>query len=519
MSPQRIKPTSVALLLLGLLASNCHPAAAVSAPAPLAAKPPPPTAAPDTFADPPPRGITAEVKFPKIEHRKLENGLQVRAVRHGRFPIVELRLLIQSGIASDAGQPGLASLAGELLKVGGAGTYSSQALVERAEALGSDLSVTTSRDKTLISMAVTRHNLEPALDLLAAVATAPRFAPSEFKKLKEREIERLKSSARASGGWAANMLLYRELFQLPSGSHAYSRYDANAEGMKTLSLSDCKRWYKSNVTPGNSVLVAAGDIDADELVRLSEKLFKGWKGAAPVVPDFTRPNLPEKVSVWIANRPGAAQSDILLATLGPERNADHWAAAALADQILGGGVSGRLFLDVREQRSLAYSTYSDLSELAHGPVPILLSAGTQTGKTPQAVAALLEHFTKMGQTPPTAAEMQTSSQYLSDSFLIQLETLGTVAELTSHLAVLGLSDDYFDRYREQVRSLDAATVQQVAARYFVSGRAIVVVAGDAERIAKPLSRFGQVNVVDPEKGFITQVIVPHDPNVTLDVPK
>lgn len=514
---------SLGSLFLGLVALECRSPALPQSPAPLTLRAVAPGAplkvATDPFASPPPRGLTPELKFPKIEHRKLNNGLELRAIRHGRFPIIELRLVIKSGVASDAEKAGLASLTGELLKAGGAGKYTSQSLMERAEALGSGLDIVTSRDKTQISMSVTRHNLEPALELLAAVATAPRFDPAEFKKLKERELDRVKGSAKGSAGWAANMLMYRELFRLPSGQHAYSKYDASPESLKQLTLADCKRWYKANVTPGNSTLVVVGDIATDDLSREAEHLFKNWTGGAPALPNFTRPNLPEQTSVWIANRPGAAQSEVRLATLGPERAVEHWAALAVADQILGGGVSGRLFLDVREQRSLAYSTYSDVAELAHGPVPIILSAGTQTAKTPLAVQALLDNYTKLGHSPPSADEMQTASQYLSDSFLIKLETLGTVAELSAHLAVLGLADDYYDQYRQQVRNLNAAAVEEVAARYYVPGRVIIVVAGDADRIAKPLARFGKVSVVDPEKEFATQVLLPHDPNVTLDVPE
>ncbi|MEO7032722.1 MAG: pitrilysin family protein [Polyangiaceae bacterium] len=508
--------SSVGALLLGA-ASCAAPPPPAQAPVAKAAPPAAPPAAPvDPLASPPPASAAADKPFPTINHARLDNGLELRVVTRKNYPIVELRLVVFSGIASDGSEPGVAAIAGELLKAGGAGQWNAAELAERAESLGANLEVSTGRDATTISIAVTTGDFDAALDLLGAVAQKPRFAPVEFDKLKQRELERVRNAAKASAAWAGSMVLYRELFDLPTAVHPYAHYDAMPSELSKLTLQSCKRWYQSNVTPRNATLVVAGDVDASTAEAAAKRVFSAWKGEKPNKQVFNAPVPPEQRIVWLVDRPHSAQSQVYVAGLGPERGSPLWPALAANNQILGGGVAGRLFLDVREKRSLAYNTGSSLEEPAHGPVPIVLTAGTQTAKTGLALQALLENLDKMGSTPPTEAEVGMASRYLSNSFLFRTETLGAVADLTARLAVLGLPDDYFDDYRHAVSKLDNAAVFDAAQHYFKIKNPVIVVAGDAARIALPMSHFAKVVIIDPQKDFQPGRELPMDVNQGLE---
>lgn len=508
-----------ALSLAALAATGCAaapPPPATPAVATAAVPPPPPPPPADPLATPPPSGLAKDAKFPTIEHSRLDNGLELRVVTRKTYPIIELRLVLFSGVASDGPEPGVAAIAGELLKAGGAGQFSAADLAQRAESLGSSLDVTTDRDATRITMAVTTADLDAALDLMGAVVQKPRFAPVEFDKLKQRELERVRNSAKASAGWAGSMVLYRELFDLPTAVHPYAHYDAKPSELDKLTLASCKRWYQTNVTPKNATLVVAGDIDAATAEAAAKRVFAGWKGEKPNAQTYNNPVPQEDRTLWLVDRPHSAQSQIYVAGLGPERSTPAWPALAATNQILGGGVAGRLFLDVREKRSLAYGTGSSLEEPARSPVPIVLSAGTQTAKTGLALQALLENLDKISSAPPTDAEVGMASRYLSDSFLFRTETLGAVADLTVKLAILGLPDDYFDTYRSAIRKLDNATVYDAAQKYFKIKNPVLVVAGDAARIAKPLSHFAKVVIIDPEHDFQPGKSLPMDPSQALE---
>jgi predicted Zn-dependent peptidase len=210
------------------------------------------------------------------------------------------------------------------------------------------------------------------------------------------------------------------------------------------------------------------------------------------------------------DRPGSSQSQVLVGAQGPERASPAYPALMAANQIVGGGTAGRLFLDVREKRSLAYSTSSWVEEPAHGPMPMVLSAGTQTAKTAETVAALLDHFARLGEGTPTKEELERATRFLSDSFLFKMETAGALADLQSRLVVLGLPDETYDEYRRAVRDLDEQRVAATASRHFKKGAEVIVVVGDASVIAKPLARFAKVSVLDPEREFAVKSTLPKE---------
>jgi predicted Zn-dependent peptidase len=141
---------------------------------------------------------------------------------------------------------------------------------------------------------------------------------------------------------------------------------------------------------------------------------------------------------------------------------------------------------------------------------MVLSAGTQTAKTAETVAALLEHFARLGDGTPTAEELERATHYLSDSFLFKMETAGALADLQSRLIVLGLPDETYDEYRRAVRELDEKRVAAAANRYFEKGAEVIVVVGDASVIAKSLTRFAKVSILDAEREFSVKGTLPKE---------
>jgi zinc protease len=443
----------------------------------------------------------------------------VRVVERHALPLVRIEIVVKSGSAADRDKPGLGAVAGELLKAGGAGKWNGRALLDTAESLGSDLDVTTDRDSTRITMAVPADRFADAMDVVGAVAVKPRFDPAEFQKLKTREQGRVASLSRTSAAWVASMVLYRKLFELPTGVHPYSRYDATPRDVDAIKLEDCRAWHKREVTAKNVMLVVTGDVTPALAASEAKRVLGSLGGEAPEAPDFATPFPPKALSIYLVDRPASPQAEVYLAVLGPERKSPEWPAMRTANQVLGGGVAGRLFLDVREKRSLAYRTRSSAESLAHGPVPIVLSAGTQTAKAGLAVGALLEHLETLGKAAPSEQEIEIATKYLSDVFLVGVDTVASISNMVGDLAVFGLPGDYYDTYRAAVRNVTGPVVLDFTRRTFQTSRGLVVVAGDASRLAGPLSHFATVEVVDAENGFVKKSTKPHDPTAPIELPR
>jgi zinc protease len=306
---------------LATIVAGCAGSPSPRPPAHSAPKPtqPTPSNQTDEFGKPPLASAAPDAPFPAIAHVRLSNDLELRVIPRKEYPLLEVRLAVFSGSASDGAQIGVAALTGELLKVGGAGSWSGPTLIERAESLGSSIDVLTSRDSTQIGMAVTTADFERALELIAAVARSPRFAAPEFAKLKQRELQRVKSAATASAEWAGSMALYRELFRTPGAAHPYAHFDATPDQLKKLTLPSCKAWYQTNVTPANATLVIVGDVDTTHAQAAAERWFAAWEGSRAPTPAFETPSLPTERTVWLVDRPHSDQSQVYVAGFGPER--------------------------------------------------------------------------------------------------------------------------------------------------------------------------------------------------------
>ncbi len=500
----RARPSAAARATTALVLLGCAAKSLVS-PTPLpnraAARPVERPSAPvDSLATPPPAGELPAVRFPKIGHVTLGNGMEVRLVALKGEPLVDLRFVVLSGTASDGDRPGLSALTGELLKEGGAAAFSAEELVGRADSLGARLELTTAQDSTSISITVATPDFERALGLIADVALWPRFSPIEFVKLRAREIERVKDAERGDADWAAVTLLYRRLFADPPGQ-PYAHEAATADELRTLTLDECRKWCRRYVVPQNTLLVVAGDVDEPEMGLRAKEVFDSWRGVQPPTLAFPTPAWGLERRIWVIDRPHAEQSEVYVATLGSERLSPSWPALAASNQILDGGVASRLFVDVREKRSLAYHAGSSLDELAHGPVPLILSAGTQAAKTSAALRALLDNLNGMAQAPPSAREVAMAKRSLTDSLLFRTERIGELAELTTKLAVFQLPDDYFQDFQRRLDRLDTTTIFTTARSYYDVENPVIVVAGDAAVVAESLRSFGNVEIVDPERDF------------------
>ncbi len=516
-----MRPASILLLCLGGCASTTPPPPrpVTNVQIPVKDTTAKPKVAEPAREAPPASGPAREFRFPRVTWAELPSGLKVASVESRALPIVQIRVVVLAGKAADGEKPGLARMTGELLKDGGAGPMSSREVLTRIESLGADLSVETGFDKTVLGLAVTKDHLGEAMALLGTMVSAPQMSPVEFGKLKKREIDRAADDARTSGRWGASMMLWRDLFTLPADRHPYATYDATPADLERVGAADCRAFHQRWYVPKNTFVVVAGDTTPDAARAAVEKAFAGYRGGEPPTISFTDPNPPSSLKITVVDRPKSSQSDIFVGTLGPERTDASWPNVAVANQVLGGGVSGRLFADVREKQSLAYRTGSSLIELAHGPAPLVAYAGTQTAKTGLALKALLDNLESIGKSAPSPGEVDTATRYLSDVFAIKIETIGAVADELVHLKTVGLPDDYDDGYRKELREVTPDAAGKAAAAHVRDGHAIVVVAGDADLIGPMLSHFGEVKVVDPTRGFERERTIAYRPEAPLELPR
>ena len=439
---------------------------------------------------PPPSGERRAVRFPPIARSNTASGLEINAVEWNAVPAIYLQLVIKSGGETDPqGMPGLAAMVATMLKEG-TRTRTSAQLAEDVEFLGASLDTWSDEENVYIQVRALSEHLDQAMAILGDVAQNPRFDQTELRKLKTRELDRLALQLQD-----ANFLATREMHKALYGSHPYAFIDTTADVVNRVQRTDLQRWHRTHFVPNNAVLVAVGAVPAAQVQAAAEQRFASWRRADVAAPQYPEPPAITARRVILVDRPESVQSVIAIGNLAMARNNPDYVPLMVANQVLGGSAASRLFMDLRERRSLTYGAYSRLVESVQ-IAPFRARAQVRNEVTGRAMEAFMEHLERITTEAPPQEELQNAHNYLSDSFPLLIDTPGKGAGLVADLRVYGLPDDYWETYRGAIREVDSREALAAAAEYIHPDRSIGVVVGRAAEVIEPLRRWGTVTVVD-----------------------
>lgn len=463
---------------LALVLAACR---STPTPAPVAPTPTPVAAADAGAAEPsaprvavPTPGPARDVRLPPVRATTLANGLAVQLVEYHTLPVLHLRLVVGAGTATDpANLPGLASFTGDMLREGTT-TRSSAQIAEAIEFVGGSISVSTSADVTVLSVSVLRDHAETALNLLADVVGRPTFPLVEINKLKRRETDRLQQS-RNDPGWLTQRAFYRGLY---GETHPYGHIDTTTQALARLTRADLVAYHRARYVSGNMFLTVVGDVQPAAFdTLLGRTLGTLRRGTATAAPIAAAPAAAAR-QIVLVDRPESAQSVIRIGNVSLRRADPDWVPFSVANQMLGGGVSSRLFMDLRELRSLSYGVYARMGANV-GESQWFAGGQVRTAVTGDALHALFRHLECLTTEPAPEPELAMTRSYLTDSFALSIETPGNVADLISGMRIYGLPADYYDTLRARVTAVDAAASLATARRYIRPDRSLVVVVGTA----------------------------------------
>lgn len=510
----------IAAFLTGLVACSPSPREPSARSIPVrASKPRDASPAEPAREEPPASGPARDLRFPIPSTAELPNGVKLMVSSNRTLPVLQIRLAILAGGAGDGERPGLASLTADLVKESGAPGISSREMFARIESLGATLSVDVTPDWSSFGIAVTKDQLAEALALLGSMVFRSPLHSSQFDRLKKQQIEGVSSLAREDGDWAAELVLYRDLFAMAADTHPYASRFATADDFAKITALDCRTFYARHYIPRAALLVVTGDATPDEVKSAAEKALGGYRGGEPPVISFTDPNPQEARKITVVDRPKSAQSQVYAGVLGPRPEDASWAAFEVATGVLGTPFTGRLALDLREKRGLAYITYATTETLAGSPSVFYAYAATKTETTGLALEGILKHLERMGSEEPNPSEVETAATNLAVLDAVSLDRPGLLANAVVMLRGLGLPDDHLNARAKELRQVTPEAVLKAAREPIRAGHEVIVAAGDAVVIAPMLSRFGEVKVLDPTQGFGRVRTLPMNPSAALEVPK
>ena len=461
------------------------PAQAAAAAASAAAKKP---AAPRTT--PPDPGPRADVNFPPIVRTQTAKGLELDTVELKQLPVVQISLVIRAGSFSDPEKlPGLAQLTAAMMKEGTTKRNSAK-LAEAVDFLGAGLHVSSDEDTLVVTMQALSEHFQEALDIVAEVATKPAFPQNELDTLRKRELARLELSSQNP-----HFLARREFNKVLYGEHPYAHIDTTPDVVKHVKRTDMQQWHKRYVVPNNAFLMVVGAVTADTVKSAVEKAFAGWQAHPVPAASPKAPPARNGRDVVLVDRHNSVQSVIYYGNLALPRNDPDYIALTVANQVLGGSAASRLFMDLREKRSLTYGAYSDIDErLQVGP--FLSFASVRNEVTAEAMSAFNEHLQRIVAEPVGAEELAAATRFLIDRFPLRIETPDKIAQMLSELRIYGLPDDYWDRFGAAIEAVTADQAFAAAKKHIQPNQGLIVVVGEASAVKPALDAYGPVTVVD-----------------------
>lgn len=435
-----------------------------------------------------------KVKLPKAEEATLPNGLRVVLLTSKKVPTFSMQMVVLSGgLADNADYRGLATFTAALLREGTA-KRSSKDIAEQVDALGATL-VATSGLSSLTSTVSTSglvENLDQTLDIFADVVRNPSFPQAEVDKYKTRTLAALQFQ-RSSPQFLAQEQFSRAIY----GEHPAALVAPPAASIKKLTPKDLLAFHSTYYRPNNAILTVVGDVTMKEIMPKIEKAFGDWqKGDVPAVQIPPAP-AQSGARIFLIDRPGSVQTVLTLGTLGIERTSPDYFAVLLADRVLGGGPSGRLFLNLREDKGYTYGAYSGFNGFKYRGT-WTSSSEVRTDVTEGAMKEFMYELKRLRDEKVSAEELENAKRAIIGSFALSLEQPQSLLQNIVTQKLYNLPADYWDTYPQRVAAITADDVQRVAQKYIDLEHLQVVAVGDASKARAVLSKYGKVEVFDAD---------------------
>ncbi|RWW93802.1 M16 family metallopeptidase [Flavobacterium cerinum] len=423
-------------------------------------------------------GPAPTVNVGKPETFTLKNGLKVLVVENHKLPRVSFSLTMDNAPYSEGSKKGVSDMTSALM---GSGTkkMSKDAFNEEVDFLGANIGFSS---QSANGSGLSKYS-NRILELMADGALNPVFTQEEFDKQKAQILEGLKSDEKSVSSVAARVtgvLTYGK--DHPAGEYL------SEETLNNVSLADVKDNYNTYFVPGNAYLIVVGDVKTKDVKKQVEKLFGSWKPAKAPNVTYSDPKDVQYTQINFVDMPNAVQSEISVVNVVNMKMTDkEYFAALLANQILGGGGEGRLFLNLREAHGWTYGAYSSISGGKYVS-DFTSSTSVRNTVTDSAVVEIFNELKKMRTDLVSAEDLKNAKAKFVGNFVMNMEKPGTVARFALTTETQGLPADFYENYIKNINAVTAEDIRNAAKKYFLADNSRVVVVGKSADVLPGLEK-------------------------------
>lgn len=352
---------------------------------------------------------------PRVSYCKtvLDNGLVILTERMPAMRSVSIGVWIQVGSRDEErGQAGISHFI-EHMAFKGTEKRSAEEIAAAIDSVGGTLDAFTSREYTCFSSKVLGEHLPLAVDLLADLLLHARLYPSDIEKEREVILQEIKMVEDAPDDQIHDLFAQTIWADHPLGRPILGWRETLRQIGRDEIVQHLDRYYR----PDRVIISAAGDLDHDALVDLVAAAFGGWGGRAHA--EFTAPPVSRLTAV--NEDRDLSQVHLCLGVNGlATAHRDRYTLSIL-NAILGGGMSSRLFQEIREKRGLVYSIYSYGASYRDGGL-LVIYAGTSSDHYQEVVDLIQGELRKIRDEPVRPADLRRAKEQLKGNLLLGLES-------------------------------------------------------------------------------------------------
>ena len=435
------------------------------------------------------------VQLPRAAEADLSSGVHLMVVEDHRAPTISFQLILQGagGYYDPPDLPGLAGFTASQMREGTT-TRTSLEIAEQLDTLAAGVNVGAglgSQVATLSGSSLT-EDFDRLLTLATDILLNPTFPQEEFDRFKTRQRAGLLQQ-RSNPAFLAGEMFSRVMY----GSHPASRVSTTLEALDRIGRDDLVAFHRRTYVPDHAVLGVSGDITLAEARTKFEAALSTWKKADVDEPTVADPPVPSSAKVHFVDRPDSVQTSLVVGAPGIDRLDADYDALTVMNYIVGGGATGRLFLNLREDKGYTYGAYSGFRALRYRGA-WQASTDVRTEVTRPALQEILGEIARIRDEPVPDREFNDAKRALVASFALELESPGGI--LGDHITrwLYGLPLEYWDEYPDRIMAITQTQVQAVARKYLGPSTLQIIAVGDGSRIADVLDDFGTVDTYDTE---------------------
>lgn len=393
-----------------------------------------------------------------VTRAKLANGLTILVRENPTAPVVAVSLGVRMGTRWETPETAGISNFLQLMVVRGTTTRTGVQIVEDAERLGGRIDALGDVDWSEIAATALSRSWVPLLELVADVALRPSMPEGLVEPVKQFLLRQIRNRGEQPYPVAFDALTHTLFGRHPYAWNALGR----RESLERIDRAALLAHYRRHYVPGAMVLAVSGQVSAPAVIAEAERRF----GAMPVAPPASASDvrLPAAAGAREIRMVPGAQAQVLIGALAPPLTHPDYPAVKVLSTLLGGGMAGRLFSELRDKRALAYSTgvlYPSLRDTAY----FVAQLGTAPENLERAEAALKTELERIRQEPPSAEELRVAKAYLLGNFAMDRRTNARQAWYLAAFELAGVGYEFLDRYVAAVREVRPADIQRVAQIY------------------------------------------------------